>query len=263
MPAKPAKAAASAAAPPAGASGPSIFDEGADLRAAAMMEAKSGAADLPEAQSCPRCQGYLDVEQRLCMRCGYDRKRGAKVMTRVEADKEVKSDWVTKRRQSQKIDQVVGIAVGSACLVLLAAFSVGFYVPILMVVSFPLLAIISLGTMVTLVVFAFIDTDRSAAVCGLACVPIVIVSTMMLPVIGPLFWLGGLFMAFLAWARLMYFGATQGRSWLRAMANTVVAVILIFILESILMGYGVLPTPQWMEEARARRQQQQGSYDQP
>lgn len=72
--------------------------DGPDLRSAAMMEAKSAALDLPEAQSCPKCHGFLNEGQRLCMRCGFDRKRGAKVVTRVEKVKEEKSSTDGKRR---------------------------------------------------------------------------------------------------------------------------------------------------------------------
>jgi ribosomal protein L32 len=240
-------------------------NEDADLRAAAMMEAKSMAADLPEAQSCPRCQNYLTVDQRVCLRCGYDRKRGAKVMTKVEVDKEVKSDWVSKRRQSQKVDKTVGLVVWSLCLVLLAGFSVGFYVPVLFMITVPILALISVCTTVTLIVFAFIDTDRSAAVCGLSYIPIYIFSTLMARTLG-LLALFGLLASFLCWARLMYYGATQGRSWLAALSNTVVAQILIVILAAVLLFAGVLPVPDWVRDAfdnAQQQQQRQNVYDQP
>lgn len=60
-------------------------DDGlAAIRAAAMMEAKSAELDLPETQSCAKCHGYMPPENRICLRCGFDRKRGAKVMTRIE-----------------------------------------------------------------------------------------------------------------------------------------------------------------------------------
>jgi len=73
-------------------------DDGLDLRSAALIEAKMQPVDLPEAQSCPKCHGFMSGEQRLCMRCGYDRKRGSKVATRVEAVKERDSSADQKRQ---------------------------------------------------------------------------------------------------------------------------------------------------------------------
>ncbi|HZW05510.1 MAG TPA: hypothetical protein VFF65_00180 [Phycisphaerales bacterium] len=239
-------------------------DDGLDLRAAAMMEARSEAAELPEAESCPKCHGFMAASQRLCTRCGYDRKRGAKVMTRVEQVKEQKSDWLSKRRESQRTDRAVGIAVWSLCIALLTAFCIGFYVPLLLVLSFPVLVLVTMATTITLIAFAFIDADRSPAVCGILYVPIFIASLVLLPFIGPIFMLFGWFISFVCWARLMYYGATQERTWLRALANTVVAQILLVILGVTLAVAGVLPLPSWLEDGmRQGRGQQQGVYGPP
>lgn len=59
----------------------------ADLRAAAMIEAKTEPLDLPDSKACPKCHGYLPETERLCMRCGFDRRRGCRVATRVECEK--------------------------------------------------------------------------------------------------------------------------------------------------------------------------------
>ncbi|MBY0308275.1 MAG: hypothetical protein K2Q09_05995 [Phycisphaerales bacterium] len=234
-------------------------DDALDLRAAAMIEARSQAAELPVAHSCPRCEGYLAADQRLCLRCGYDRKRGAKVLTRVETVKEVKSDWLDQKRQRQKTDRTVGIAVWSACIALLAGYFIGFYVPVLFMVTAPMLAMVSVGTTITLIVFAFIDTERSAAVCGLAYLPILVVCLAAAPAIGPIPVLAGMLISFLAWARLMHYGATQGRMWLRALSNTVVAQILLLILTGILLAFGVLPMPEWVQDAINNARQNQSA----
>lgn len=85
-------------------------DEGLDLRSAAMIESKMQPIDLPEAQSCPKCHGFMSGEQRLCMRCGYDRKRGARVTTRVEKDKDVQEE---RRRSASSFDPMwVVLALG-------------------------------------------------------------------------------------------------------------------------------------------------------
>lgn len=82
-------------------------DELSNLRAAAQIEAKSAALDLPESQSCPKCHNFLADESRLCMRCGFDRKRGAKVITRVEKVK------VEKERRRMNFDPIwIVLALG-------------------------------------------------------------------------------------------------------------------------------------------------------
>lgn len=99
-------------------------DDELDLRSAAMMEAKSAAMDLPEAQCCPKCNGFMPNDQRLCMRCGFDRKRGAKVMTKVEKVVEPRDARKDGKRREIALHNyaawgllVVCVAVGAASFV--------------------------------------------------------------------------------------------------------------------------------------------------
>ena len=83
-------------------------DDGINLKAAAMIEAKSNALDLPESQSCPKCHNYFADCDRLCMRCGFDRKRGAKVLTRVE---KVKAEKERRRASFDPIWVVLALGI--------------------------------------------------------------------------------------------------------------------------------------------------------
>lgn len=141
---------------------PSAFDEdGIDIRSAAMLEARTQAAELAEAESCPKCHGYLQSDQRLCMRCGFDRKRGAKVMTRVEKVKEQKEE---RRRQPLDITWIVVgfglLTVGCAASALLTS---AMAVPALL-----LLSVLGFGLYITIIACQFRDGETVYAVCAIA-----------------------------------------------------------------------------------------------
>jgi len=135
-------------------------DDGLDLRAAAMMEVKSLALDLPETQSCPKCHGFLPTEARLCMRCGYDRKRGSKVMTKVEKVKE------EKERRRQPLD-VTWIVVGFGLLVVGAAVSACF-TGVAAVPAMLLLSALGLGLYITIIACQIRDGETIYAACAIA-----------------------------------------------------------------------------------------------
>lgn len=98
-------------------------DDGLDLRSAAMIEAKMQPVDLPEAQSCPKCHGFMSGEQRLCMRCGYDRKRGSVVNTRVE--KVVEKDRNAEKRRAISTANYMAWGMLVVCVGLAGASFIG------------------------------------------------------------------------------------------------------------------------------------------
>jgi hypothetical protein len=166
-----------------------LDEDGLDLRSAAMIEAKTDAMDLPETQACPKCQGFMPGGQRLCMRCGYDRKRGAKVTTRVEKIKEVKE---SKRRQPLDITWIV---VGFGLLTVGCAVST-FVAPIMIIPAALLFAALALGLYITMISCQFRDGETIYAICS---------------IIG--FFTGGL----TSLASLFWLFAVNDRGWLKGL----------------------------------------------
>lgn len=63
------------------------FDDGIDIRGAVSAEVRAPMADLLEKNACAKCAGYMSDDQRICMRCGYDRKEKRAHRTRIEKEK--------------------------------------------------------------------------------------------------------------------------------------------------------------------------------
>ncbi|MDP1660407.1 MAG: hypothetical protein Q8L55_00700 [Phycisphaerales bacterium] len=134
-------------------------DDGLDLRSAAMIEAKTQPIDLPEAQSCPKCHGFMSGEQRLCMRCGYDRKRGSRVTTRVERQK------AEKEERREPLD-VTWIVVGFGLLTVGCAVS-ALVTSAMAVPALLLLSALGFGLYITIIACQFRDGETVYAVCAI------------------------------------------------------------------------------------------------
>lgn len=138
-------------------------DEGIDLRAAALIESKAQMAELPPSQLCARCQGFMPEGDRLCMRCGFDRKLGAKRTTRVEAER---PDPVEKEGRARPMDvtwMVVGYGVVTVGLAVAALMVPSVFVPAVL-----LHMVLAVALSVTVLVCQFRDGDTVYAICTLA-----------------------------------------------------------------------------------------------
>ena len=177
-----------------------LDEDGLDIRSAALMEARTEAMDLPEAKSCPKCQGFMPDDQRLCMRCGYDRKRGSKVMTRVEKVKEEKPD-----RSRHPID-VTWIVVGFGLLTVGCAISV-FAAPVMVIPAVFLLLALGAGLYITMIACQFRDGETVYAICSLV----------------------GLFVGFTSIVSLYWLFAVNDRGWLKGLwACMVLSYVILF-----------------------------------
>jgi len=95
-------------------------DAGVDLAGAVSAERSAETRELPPELACPKCSGYMEAEQKLCLRCGYDRVRKAAVATKVEKARDVKDPTERRRRAGLDVETwlaIMGLVLGVASII--------------------------------------------------------------------------------------------------------------------------------------------------
>jgi predicted nucleic acid-binding Zn ribbon protein len=165
-------------------------DAGIDLAAAASFEQSAQAAELPPEKSCPKCAGYIEEDQKLCLRCGYDRDRKVSVRTQVQAVREPSAR--SGRASGGGVDGLTGLGVGlgvlaiAAALLPLAGTAAGW-------AGFAVLVLLALGATLSTIVVQFKDGQTGWGVVSVL----------------------GFVVPFLAFATIYWALAKSGRRWLQ------------------------------------------------
>jgi hypothetical protein len=182
------------------------MNDALDLSAAVAAEAQAEAIELPKDQACAKCGGFMETGQRLCTRCGYDRVKGVKVSTRVEAVKAEKAE-----RSNVPLDlSWLTVLVAAVCsIAALAGAFAPYYAPDMKLEGIIAFAAVAIITSILVIVLQFKDGDTWWGV-----------GTIL-----------SFFLPFFGWATLYWTFANNDRGWLKLLYTCVTIGGLAVMLE--------------------------------
>jgi RNA polymerase subunit RPABC4/transcription elongation factor Spt4 len=229
------------------------YDDGIDIRSAATAEVQAPIADLSVDKACPKCEGFMTDGQRICMRCGYDRKQKRGYRTRVEKVKDPE--------KSRAVREGVNTGATLLCWALggipLAIMAMCFFAPPYRLMGSDLALAASIlgnvvgwGTMIMVLVFQFVDGDSGygfgtigAVVCLVGAV-VALLSTIVLGAVGPILALIFVLMAIGLFCRTIYWMcAVTHRTWLKALGICYTLQIVLAFLLGGLLAAGAIENP--------------------
>lgn len=95
----------------------SISSDDIDLRSAVAVESRAISEGGPE-RSCPQCQSFMSIDQRVCVKCGYNRASNRKVSTRVTKEAAGADAALSRKRRANAMAIWIPIVVFTSLTVI-------------------------------------------------------------------------------------------------------------------------------------------------